>query len=170
MKRFGLFLCVSLLALVACQKRVSDQAGSKISISIHVQVQADRSLTPQQALDATGRRKYTDAKVVQTMPRGQGEEVEVIFFNVGRWISDNDLQKEYELRGLQPADPYSLAQVNEDDPGFSDEHPNGTHWQDAEGRWCFATFYRWRGERRVDVNRSDRDWYGYWWFAGVRKP
>lgn len=132
-------------------------------------VQVDRTRIPQQVLDATGYKQYADAKVVQTMPRGEGEETEVVFFQVGRYVSDAELQKEYELRGLRPADPYSLAKVNEDDPSFVDEYPNGTHWQDADGRWCFAAFRRWNDERRVGVDRYDYDWYDGWWFAGVCK-
>ena len=123
----------------------------------------------QQALDATGRKQYTDSDVVAAMPKGAGGEVEVHFFKLDRYISDNDLEAEYASRGLKPADPYSLAAVNEADPAFADEHPNGTHWKDAAGRWCFATFYRWRDERELGVDRNDSDWSDRWWFAGVRK-
>jgi hypothetical protein len=104
------------------------------------------------------------------MPKGEGEEVEVVFFRLSRWVSDTDLDKEYGLRDLKPADPYSLSAVNEADPDFTDEHPNGTHWQDANGNWCFAAFIRWDGdERSVNVDRDGNDWNGSWWFAGLRK-
>jgi len=59
--------------------------------------------------------------------------------------------------------------VNTDDPAFADEHPNCTHWKDGEGKWCFATFSRWGGERGVDVSRRDGVSRDGWWFAGVRK-
>jgi len=59
--------------------------------------------------------------------------------------------------------------VNEADPAFADEHPNGTHWKDAEGKWCFVAFVGWDDERRVNVHRSGLDWNAYWWFACVRK-
>lgn len=134
----------------------------------------DRSSAPQEVLDATGRKQYTDSDVVNSMPKGEGEKTEVVFFKLdlserGGYISDDDLEKEYELRGLKSADPYSLAKVNEDDPAFGDEKPNGTHWKNADGKWCFATFSRWRDGREVRVNRSDDDWVVNWWFAGVRK-
>ena len=130
----------------------------------------NRTRQPQQVLDDTGRKQYIDRGVVDSMPRGQGETGEVIFFKVGRFISDDNLGKEYELRGLVPADPYSLAQVNKSDPSFADTHPNGTHWKDADGKWCFATFRRWIGdERDVNVRRNDSDWFDRWWFAGLRK-
>ena len=125
--------------------------------------------TAQQALDATGRKQYTDSDVVAAMPKGAGGEAEVHFFKLDRYISDNDLEDEYASRGLKPADPCSLAAVNEADPAFADEHPNGTHWKDAKGKWCFAAFDRWDDGRELSVDRYDNDWLDYWWFAGVRK-
>jgi uncharacterized protein YejL (UPF0352 family) len=138
-------------------------------------VDVDITRTPQAVLDATGRKQYVDKNVVATMPRGNGGKTEVFFFkprpdayNDG-WISDDGLEKEFDFVGLKPADPFSLAAVNEADPAFADAYPNGTHWKDADGKWCFATFGRWRGERGVGVDRNDRGWFDVWWFAGVRK-
>lgn len=133
----------------------------------HVTVLRDRS--PQVMIDATHRKQYIDKGVLGAMPRGNGAEVEVIFFKVGRFLSDADLEKEYELRGLTPADPYSQTAVNIADPAFADNHPNGTHWKDADGNWCCATFSDWGGGRGVDVDRDDSDWSGHWWFAGLRQ-
>lgn len=139
-----------------------------ISDLIVRRVTVDRSQSPQQVLDATGRAQYTDKDVMATMPGGEGAEIEVFFFNLGRYISDADLEREYDLRNLKP-DPYAQAAVNEADPAFADEYPNGTHWKDANGKWCFAAFSRWDGKRDVDVYRSDDVWDDSWWFAGVRK-
>ena len=141
----------------------------RVSNMIIRHVRVNHTRTPQEALDATGRVQYKDRDVVATMPRGEDDEVEVHFFKLGRYVSDADLEKEYELRGLKPADPYSLAAVNEADPAFADEHPNGTHWKDANGKWCYIAFFRWDGERRVDFYRDDLDWFDVWWFAGLRK-
>jgi hypothetical protein len=134
----------------------------------------NRSRSQQEAIEATGRTQYTDREVVDAMPKGEGDEVEVVFFKPdlserNGFISDDDLEKEFELRGLKPADPVSVAAVNEADPAFADEKPHGTHWRDAEGKWCYATFNRWHDLRRVYVNRSDSGWDDRWWFAGVRK-
>ncbi len=138
-------------------------------------VSVNRSLTPEQALTATGRKQYTDKDVVAAMPKGTGGEAKVVFFkpdayayNENGWISDDDLEKQYLLRGLKPADPYSLAKVNEDDPEFADERPNATHWKDSSGKWCYAAFIRWSGDGRVvGVRRDDHDWLDFWWFAGL---
>jgi hypothetical protein len=146
-------------------------------------VKVNRQRTPQQALDATGRQQYTDHRpphpdrwqyivdreVVKLMPRGEGEEVEICFFNLARYISDEDLAREYELRGLAP-DPYAQAAVNEADPAFADEHRNGTHWKGRDGTWYYVAFARWRGKRGVRCNRRDiLGWGEFWWFGGVRK-
>ena len=141
-------------------------------------VAVDRSRTPQQALNATGRKQYTDRKVVDSMPRTKTEgieEAEVFFFKPrpksyeNGLISDDRLEAEFDFVSLEAADPYAQAAVNEADPAFADTHPNGTHWKDANGKWCFASFFRWLDEPRVHVYRRDLDWYDCWWFAGVRK-
>ncbi len=131
-------------------------------------VKVDRTRTPKAVLDATKRTQYIDSDVVKIMSKGEGEETEVVFFKLGRYVSDADLDKEYELRGLKPADAYSLAAVNEVEPAFADDRPNGTHWKDSKGNWCFAAFRGWRGGRGVLVGRGN-DWDAYWWFGGLRK-
>lgn len=151
--------------LLAVVRRYVDLASEMISRWVTV----DRSLNPKQALEATGRKLYVDDQVVQTMPNSKVDKVEVFFFKLDRWISDDDLEKEYEKRGRVPCDPYTLAKVNQDDSAFADDHPNCTHWKDKDGNWCFAAFGRWDGERHVNVGRSGSGWCGCWWFAGVRK-
>lgn len=150
--------------LASLRKRV-EAIGS--TITRHVTV--DRCRSPEETLKATGRRLYLTHSVVASMPRGDGLEADVIFFQLNRWISDNDLGREYELCGLKPADPYSLAKANEADPAFADTHPNCTHWKDADGKWCYAAFGSWGGGRGVDVHRNGSDWDDGWWFAGSRK-
>jgi hypothetical protein len=104
------------------------------------------------------------------MPRGEGDGAEVVFFKVGRYLNDNDLEKEFNLRGFKPADAYSLSAVNEEDPAFADTHPNATVWKDVDGKWCYVAFFQWNGrERDVSVKRSSRVWSEGWWFAGIRK-
>lgn len=132
-------------------------------------VSVDRARTPQQVLKTTGRKQYINPDVVAAMPRGEGNEAEVIFFKLDHYVSDDDLEKEYELRGLKPADPYSLSAINEANPAFADEHPNATHWKGTDNKWCYAAFDRWDDERDVGVCRNDRGWGVRWWFAGLRK-
>lgn len=156
-------------AFAAEQYSVFQRRMETISGLIVRRVAVNRSRTPQQAIDATGRNKYLTNSAVASMPQGNGEEVDVFFFKLDRYTSDDDLDKEYELRGLKPADPYALAAVNEVDPAFADDHPNSTHWKDENSNWCYIAFSRWHGERDVGVLRDDRGWHAYWWFAGCRK-
>ena len=138
-------------------------------------VKINRNRTMQEVLDATGRAQYTESNVVKSAPVGDNkEEVDVVFFKIdlsGRngYISDDDLEKEYDLRGLKPADLVSVSAVNEADPSFADEKPHGTHWKNTNGKWCFAAFDRLGGERCVNVYQNDGGWGDGWWFAGVRK-
>lgn len=150
--------------LVAVTRKYVEARGNIIVRRTKV----NRKLAPQQMLDNTDRNQFTDKAVVDSMPAGEGEEVDVYFFKVGRNISDAELEKEYAFRGLKP-DPWAQCRVNTDDPAFADEHPNGCHWQDADGQWCFLAFGQWRGDRRVCVSRRGDGWHDFWFFAGVRK-
>src|SRR3989338_5130215 len=67
----------------------------------------NRSRSQQEAIEATVRAQHTDCKVVDAMPKGEGDEVEVVFLKPDLTkrngvISDDDLEKEFELRGLKP--------------------------------------------------------------------
>ncbi len=130
-------------------------------------IRVDRTLTPQQALSACCHVQYCDDSVVTHMPWGEGEEVELVFFKGGRFLSDAGLEQKYASRGLRPADPYSLAAFNAANPAFADKVPHGTHWQDTSGRWCFAAWHRRFGEREVLVLRRVSGWGAYWWYAGI---
>ncbi|MBP6925686.1 MAG: hypothetical protein KBC22_01350 [Candidatus Pacebacteria bacterium] len=152
----------ALLAVI--KERVEAVSGMLIR-----KVTVNRKRSGKEALKATGRNLCITDEVVDAMPKGKGETTEVYFFKVGRSLTDEDLDQEYEKRGLKPADPYSQAAVNEADPAFADEHPNGTHWKDGNGKWCFAALGRFRGDRGVYAGRYDSRWLGSWWFAGVRK-
>ncbi|MCC6290834.1 hypothetical protein IT398_02110 [Candidatus Nomurabacteria bacterium] len=137
-------------------------------------VKVNRNRSPQEAIEATGRTQYTDRQVVNAMPKGEGDEAEIVFFKPdlserNSFISDDDLEKEFELRGLKPADPVSVAAVNEADPAFADQVPHGTHWKDDKGNWCHVTFHLWFDEREVCVGRGYGGWHDDAYFAGVRK-
>ena len=148
-------------------------AQTMSGLTIHI-VKVDRSRTPKQALVATGRTQYVTASVVEAMPRGECEEVGLVFFKPDasayqdRLLSCQALAREYEKRGLVP-DPIALAAFAEKKPAFFDDKPVGSQWQSANGNYCYATFNRWGDERHVYVRRYDYDWHDAWSFAGVRK-
>lgn len=158
--------CLTLLATtVACGQ--SDPPADKV-----ITVTVDRTISPQDALYRTGRMQHVSPVVVAAMPgssRGV-EEVEVVFFALRRRVDEEELKGEYLRRGLAPADPYVLAAVNAMDPAFAAGSPNGTHWKNAEGTWCWMTFTSRMGEHGVKVECSYEVWPSDFWFAGVRKP
>jgi hypothetical protein len=136
--------------------------------TITVKVKVKRGQTPQQVLDGTGRIQYTDKTVVETMPLEGGdgeEEVEFVFFKVGRSLHDSEVEAERKKRGLV-RDLAAQAQYNADNPDFATYHPNGDSWKDSNGEWCFAIFHRWDGRRAVFVFFSVDDWDGSYWFGG----
>lgn len=127
----------------------------------------DLNLVGMAAIDATGRTKYVDKKVVAAMPRATAESGVIYFFPTGRYVPVGEVDAEYEKYGLVAVDPHSLSAFNAANPEFADNHPNATQWRDVDG-FCGATFDGWDGERYVDVYRRDRAWYDTWWLAGVK--
>ena len=128
----------------------------------------DRTTSLQNLLDKTKRKQYVDKDVLESAPKVEGDEIE--FFKLGRYVSDEDLEKEYTKRGLVPADIYSIVSYDLENAEETDKMKYvGTHWKDKDGEWCFSTFDRWDGgERSVRVSRHDSGWDGRWWFAGLR--
>jgi len=130
-------------------------------------VAVNRQLS-QEAIIDTGWKKRFDGRAVASMPQGDSDEVDVFFFNLGSNVSESELDSAYELRGLKP-DPRAQFAVNRADPAFSDNHPNGTHWKDPDGNWCYAAWDRWSGfGHTVRVQHDSCGWRGFWWFGGVR--
>jgi hypothetical protein len=105
---------------------------------------------------------YADEEVLKGAPRSE-KKAKLQFFKIGRYVSCAELEREYASRSLVPADPYTLAEYMET---HQNDDLRATQWKDADGDYCYATFYRWRGERYVGVGR-DGGWRGFWSFAGV---
>ena len=159
---------------------VETTVNSKIETTIRRIVRVNRARKPQKAIVATGCSQYcwayngdaklTNSKVINAMSRGEGEEVEVIFFNLGCYVNDLNLAEAYQLRGFKPADPYSLMAVNEMEPDFVKTIPNTTHWKDSNGKYCYIAFRLYMGDRVVNAQYSDNGGFRhFWWFAGLRR-
>ena len=133
-----------------------------VSNRIVRRVRVDRTRTPQEVIDATGRTQYVDKNVLATMPQGEGDEVDVYFVPTKRFVPVEDVPAFLAQYGLVP-DPRAQAAVNEADSAFADEHPNGTQWGDN----CYLMFSRWNGKRNVDCRRSGSGWHDYWFLSGV---
>mgnify|MGYP001568639575 CR=1 FL=1 len=120
--------------------------------------------TLKQLLEATGRDLYIDWEIAKTSPKNQKGQIE--FFHIGKDVSVQELKKEYEKRGLEPAGIDILAKYDLENREEMDKMEFvGTQWGDNS----YATFYRWRDGRGVLVGRSDRGWGRSDRFGGVRK-
>ena len=154
-------------ALTAELVQVVRKFVERVSSIISRFVVVDSTSTPEQTLNATDRIKYVDYSVLRTAPMGESGEVRVEFIKIGRYVTDDEI--EAQLTGTRPATFAEIAKANQDDPTLADATPNGTHWKDSEGKWCYAAFRRFDGERDVSVHRDDGKWDGNWSFARVRK-
>jgi hypothetical protein len=130
----------------------------------------DRALSSKEALSATGRALYLNDEVVASWPPATGDSVTMLFYSFSRYIEAGKLDEELAKVGLElVVDPTGLAAINQAYPEFADTHPNATQWKNAAGKFCYALFNRWDGERDVNVDQSDADWRDYWWFSVRRK-
>ncbi len=136
-----------------------------VSSIIIRRVRVDRTRTPQEVIDATGRRQYVDSDVLATMPKGEGEEVDVHFVPTKRFVLVVEVPAFLAQYGLV-LDPRAQAAVNEADPAFANKYPNGTQWGDN----CCLTFDRWVGERSVSCGRDGSGWFDCWFLSGVPAP
>lgn len=142
-------------------------------------VKVNRRPTFEAALGCSGWRYNADRFALDSIQAGVSEEIDVHFFPVRGRIGDIELETEYEVRGFRAADPYAVLQVNVDDPTFADTHPNGTHWQASNGKWCGASFGRSKDDLGKDkleatIVRLTRfsgvvTWISPRWFAGFPK-
>jgi len=131
-------------------------------------VRVNRGLSPQEMLYATGCDRLTDSRVVEIMPHGEGDVVDVCFFKINCfYITDAELEREYDFLGLK-SDPYAQCQANIDDPSFSEEHPNRCQWI-KNGVRGFLGFRYGHDRRQVVVQATQGGTTNSWWFAGVRK-
>lgn len=139
-------------------------------ITRHVKV--DRSRTAAQAIEATGRAvvspSATFEPILATASMEGPEEVDVHFFGLDYDPTPIQLAVEYETRGLKP-DLAAQAAVNEDDPVFADERPNGLQWVSKRGESYFVLFFREEHEYHIHLWDSDHRWRKGWLFGGVRK-
>jgi hypothetical protein len=155
---------------------IPKRSESLSDIVIRRRVKVNRCKPPRDVLRDTGRRLYTNDEVVATMPRGEGDEVEVILFLPELWeytrpgyMSNEDIEKCFERRGLKSADPYSVSAMNRDDTALADEYPHGIQWKDTRGYWCFAWFDCYHGNRDMLVGCDCHGWHDRRWYAGLHK-
>ena len=143
----------------------------------NVNVSVNHSRTPREVIRALRyHRSYAIDSVVDAMPMGKGDRIKIYLFKPNpsayhkthQWMTDDDLEREYKSQKLNALDPYSLATLNDNEPSFCENHPNGTHWKGSGGKWYYATFDSWGGGPVVNIRQSDNIWLPSWWFAGYK--
>ena len=156
------------MQLFAVIRKLAEEISKQI---VHiVEVNRDRSLLD--TLKACGRKLYVDERVLATAPRGTGNKVKMTYFELDSSEYENGaptcaaLDRAYKKRGLKP-DLQAQTDDNAANPELADTKPNACQWVDADGNYCYATFYRWFDERRVRVYRHVLDWFDKWSFGGV---
>ncbi|MFA7193521.1 MAG: hypothetical protein WC087_01225 [Candidatus Paceibacterota bacterium] len=136
-----------------------------------IEVEPDYELSYEEVLDSTGCTvRFVDEQVIETMPKRKPESksLKVFFFQLAEKVYIEDLPEEYKLRDLIPVDPYALAEINED-KFFSEQYPNGTYWEDSDGKICYMLFELWVDGRAVVVRRSKKYLEKGFWCAGIEK-
>jgi hypothetical protein len=153
------------------QKLLQEIAAEATNTMVVIAKRVDYDRDPMEVIRACGRTEYITESVVRSMPRrGKGvvENVPVVFYKLGRWVTVEESDKEEDSRILVP-DPYALAAINEEDPAFADTYPGYCQWGRDGKVASYLAFDGWTDERRVDCRRFDNEWDGDWWRSGVRK-
>jgi hypothetical protein len=129
-------------------------------------VRVNRLRTRREMVYGIKRERYEgiiDQGVIDLIPQGGEEVVDVHFFKRDRKLTATELSFEFRAQGLK-ADPYAQAAVDEVDPEFVKGHPNLSIWMSgADG----CSFGLGQGEHRVLLNKNSLRYGPNWWFAGV---
>ncbi len=119
----------------------------------------------------TGRKFFGNAYTLSSLPTGDKEVVDMVFFRVPGGTDHVGILEEYRKRKLV-SDPRAQAQVNCDNPLFADKWPNVTFWLGPKGEPCFTKFVTdlQPKEKRLVLNGIVfTTWSPVWLFGGVTK-
>ncbi len=135
-----------------------------------VLVDVNRSLTAEQAVNATGRVWwYKNQTELDTAPVDGLVRVMLEFFELDYEPTPTELDAEYRSRGLE-ADFAALSAYMVEKPESADDRPNACQWGlNPDGTAAYAIFNRYDRDRGVSVHRFGNRWDRQFRFAGVRK-
>lgn len=113
--------------------------------------------------------KYVSVSNDQLPRNGSGtQEVKLILFSIGEYVSQKQLDAELEKRGLE-FDPMATLALGAQFPELQRSKPYASTWKDSDDRYYSVYLRGIGGERRLCVDQDDDDWDGSWWFAARRK-
>ncbi len=131
-------------------------------------VRVNRNQVLRQAIEATNRYQYINEDALVDAPEQniQFEEVDVYFFNLGRFVRADEIDENMLLLNLVP-DLLAQIQVNQDVPSFADQRKNSTQWNRVGMTASYLAFSTWDGKRGIVCDRNDCGCDETWWFAGA---
>ncbi len=112
--------------------------------------------------------KYVSVENSQIPRNGTGtQEVKLILFNIGEYVSQKQLDAELEKRGLE-FDPMATLALGAQFPELQRSKPYASTWKD--GDQYYSVYLDEDGdERGLGVDQDVNDWNDVWWFAARRK-
>jgi hypothetical protein len=125
----------------------------------------DRKKSIEQLIKKLGYKEYIDENILKTLKNKGPKEGEIEFFTLGKYVSNTELLKEYETRGLTPDLGATITYLIENPQVLDEKKYIGIQLEDNS----FAAFFRWDDGRYVYVRRIGHVWFDFWWFIGVKK-
>lgn len=114
--------------------------------------------------------KYIDPLTLDCVtPPEDNWSILVTLFTIGEWMTEQELDEKYKALNLVAIDAYTLAILNETDPRLCEKYPNGTHWKDQDGNWCFGKCTSVAGKQSLRIGYGGIGWCKNLWFAGFSK-
>lgn len=139
-----------------------------------LRVKVNRAQTAYEAIDAiSGRYKSIDLPdgILEAAPKNECSFAKKLhFFTLGREANNDEVQQEYEKRGLRPADVWEICAFNAQHSNFATDRPNAVLFWEVDGRcWYVAFGVSDDGIRFVAVKYVVDLWSYDWWFMGLPK-
>ena len=137
---------------------------------VQVRCTVDLGRSVERVVDAIGRLVDVDQQVLANMPRPRkGGMRDLVFIKAGRSLRREEVTPWLKSQGLYPVYPDYVLAWNAEHPDFSATCPNLTQWQDKEGRYYAAHFYRTSTWSRIEVGPYyHAGWGSDRWFVGTR--
>lgn len=128
-------------------------------------MKVNRKKTIKELLDQLGYKQYINESVLKTIKNEGEKEVEVEFFNLGKYATNLEVLEEYKKRNLVPDVGALITYLIENPQMLDKKYYIGVEMENN----VFVSFLRWGDEHGVSVGQSDRGWRDEAWVGGRRK-
>ncbi len=144
----------------------------KLKRMIVFDLEIDRAKTPAELLEGSIFAVYPGVMTIGSIPNSRKSKEKIYFFNCesSRPLLEWEYEREFELRGLIPADPHLVVAANLKKPEFHKDHLNGTFWKNTDGTWNGMIFDTMFSLPSVTSGKNKpQDQSLNFWFAGMKK-